>query len=65
MRERGDLGDQPRLDRLAGDQQLDRLDAGRGRRGDEVLTLGDEQAQLLPPPAPGELADQLERLVVT
>jgi hypothetical protein len=61
--ERRDLREQLRLHRLSGYEQLDRLDAGRGRRLDEILALGDEQAELVAPAPVGELADELELLV--
>ena len=41
------LREQLGLDVLAGDEQLDRLDAGRARRLDEILALADEQARLV------------------
>jgi hypothetical protein len=53
----GDLGEEARLDRLrlreTGDgplginEQLDRLEAGRERRLDQILSLTTEQAQAL------------------
>ena len=65
MGERGDGGEQLGLDRLAGDEQIDRLDARRPRRLDEVLALADEQAELLPLPAalepPHELQPRVRR----
>jgi hypothetical protein len=62
MRERRDLREQRRLDVLARDQQLDRLDAGG--RLDQVLPLDGEQPELVPPAPLVELADELEPLVV-
>jgi hypothetical protein len=49
--ERRDLREQRRLDRLAGDEQLDRLDPGRSRSRDEVLALDGEEPLPLPLPA--------------
>jgi hypothetical protein len=46
------------------DEQIDRLDAGRGRRLDEVLALRDEQPELVAPAPVAKLADELEPLVV-
>jgi hypothetical protein len=62
MRERRGLGQERRLDVLARDEQVDRLDAGRGL--DEILTLRDEQLELVAPAPVMELADELEPLVV-
>jgi len=62
MRERRHLGEQCRLDVLARDEQVDRLDAAG--RLDEVLTLRDEQLELVAPAPVMELADELEPLVV-
>ena len=62
MRERRHLGQQRRLDVLAGDEQVDRLDAAG--RLDEILTLRDEQLELVSPAPVVELADELEPLVV-
>jgi len=62
VRERRDLGQERRLDVLARDEQVDRLDpAGRL---DEILTLRDEQLELVAPAPVMELADELEPLVV-
>ncbi|HEU6445610.1 MAG TPA: hypothetical protein VFL61_11180 [Gaiellaceae bacterium] len=68
MPERRDLGEKPRLDRLAGrkafdwplgvDQQLDGLEAGRERRLDEVFALTTEQAQALALTTGSETADE-------
>ena len=63
MRQLGDRGEQLGLDVLAGDEQLDRLQTGRACRLDQILALGDEQAQLLPPALRLQLADELELLV--
>jgi len=62
--ERRHLGEQRRLDVLAGDEQLDRLDSGVARGVDEILALGDEQPELVAPAPVPELADELEPLVV-
>jgi hypothetical protein len=62
MRERRDVGEQRRLDVLARDEQLDRLEVGGSL--DEVLPLDREQPELLPPAPVVELADELEPLVV-
>ena len=64
MRERRDLREQLGLDGLAGDEQLDRLEAGIRRCVDEVFSLGDEQPELVTPAPVMELADELEPLVV-
>jgi hypothetical protein len=55
VRERRDLREQRRLDVLARDQQLDRLDAGGCL--DEILPLDDEQPELVAPAPVVELAD--------
>lgn len=57
MSERGDLGEEARLDRLGPgqverrplcvDEQLNRLDAGRERRLHEIFALTTEQTQAL------------------
>jgi hypothetical protein len=62
MRERRDLREQRRLDVLARDQQLDRLDPGC--RLDQILPLDSEQPELVAPAPVVELADELEPLVV-
>ena len=49
--ERRQLGDESRLDVLARDEQLDRLDAGGSRGVDEVLALADEEPLLLALPS--------------
>jgi len=64
MPEGRDLGQEHRLDVLAGDEQLDRLDPGVDRRLDEILTLRDEEPELVAPAAVLQLADELELLVV-
>ena len=48
VRQRRELGEQLRLDGLAGDEQLDRLDPCRARRLDEILALDDEEPELVP-----------------
>ena len=53
MAERRDLG-----------EQLDRLDLRRPRRVDEILALGNEEPELVAPAPVGELAYELELLVV-
>jgi hypothetical protein len=62
VREHRDLGEERRLDVLAGDEQIDRLDATGGL--DQILTLRDEQPELVSPAPVVELADELEPLVV-
>ena len=47
VRQRRELGEQLGRHRLAGDEQLDRLDPRRARRVDEILALDDEQALAL------------------
>jgi hypothetical protein len=64
VRECRHLRQQRRLDVLARDEQLDRLDAGRRRGGGEILALRDEQLELVAPAPVVELADELEPLVV-
>jgi hypothetical protein len=64
MAERRDVGEQRRLDVLAGDQQLHGLEARIARSVDEILALCDEQPQLLAPAPLVQLADELELLVV-
>jgi hypothetical protein len=63
VRHRRDPGEQCRLDVLAGDEQVDRLDPRRRRRVDEILTLGDEQSELVPLPPALQLPDQLQARV--
>ena len=60
MRQRRDAGEQLGLDRLARDQELDRLDARLEGGVDEVLALGDEQAELVALPRRGQLAHELQ-----
>ena len=65
VRERRELGDERRLDVLAGDEQVDRLDAGSARGLDEILALADEQPLLLAlPPRLEQPPDQLQLRVV-
>jgi hypothetical protein len=59
-----DLRQQRRQDVLAGDEQLLDLEAGVAGRVDQVLTLGDEQPELVAPAPLAELTDELELLVV-
>ena len=63
MRQRRDLREQLRQNRLPGDEQLDRLDPRIESRLDEILALGRELTELVAPAAGLELADELERLV--
>jgi hypothetical protein len=64
MRERRDPREQLGLDRLAGDEQLDRLDPGRRGGCDEVLALDGEEPELLALALlREELADELQRRV--
>jgi hypothetical protein len=62
VRKGRDLGEERRLDVFARDEQVDRLDANG--RLDEILTLRDEQLELVSPAPVVELADELEPLVV-
>ena len=62
MRQGRDVGEQRRLDILAGDEKLYRLDPGG--RLNQVLTFRDEELQLVTPAPVVELADELEPLVV-
>jgi hypothetical protein len=64
MTERRDLGEEPRLDVLSREQQLDRLDARVDSGLDEILTLGHEEPELVAPAAVLQLANELELLVV-
>jgi len=64
MPEGRDLGQEHRLDVLAGDEELHRFDPGIDRRLDEILTLRDEEPELVAPAAVLQLADELELLVV-
>ena len=63
VRHRRDPGEQLRLDVLAGDEQVDRLDPSGAGRVDEILALADEQAELVPLPPALQLADQLQARV--
>jgi hypothetical protein len=60
VRERRHLGEERRLDVLARDQQLDRLDAVC----EQVLTLDREQPELVAPAAVTQLADKLQAFIV-
>ena len=62
--ERRDFREQSLFDVLARDQQFDRLDARRLSSGDQILTLRDEEPELVPPAAVLQLADELELLVL-
>jgi hypothetical protein len=64
MPERRDLGQERRLDVLSGEKQFDRLDPGVDSCLDEILTLCDEEPELVAPAAVLQLADELELLVV-
>ena len=64
MSERRNVGEQCRLDVLAGHEHLDRLEAGVTRGVDEILALGDEEPELVPPAALVQLPDELELLVL-
>jgi hypothetical protein len=64
MPKRRDLGQERRLDVLSGNEQFDRLDPGVDRRLHEILTLRDEEPELVAPAAVVQLADELELLVV-
>jgi hypothetical protein len=64
MSEGRDLGQEHRLDVLTGDEKLHGLDPGVDRRLDEILTLRDEEPELVAPAAVLQLADELELLVV-
>jgi len=64
MPEGRDLGQERRLDVLAGDEELNRLDAGVDCRLDEILTFRDEEPELVAPAAVLKLADELQLLVV-
>ena len=64
MRERRDAREQRRLDGLARDEELDRLDPGRRGRRDEILALDGEEPELLALALlREELADELQRRV--
>ena len=64
MRERRDLGEQLRLDVLARDEHVRRLESGVEPGLDEVLALDREQPELVAPAPVVQLADELEPLVV-
>jgi hypothetical protein len=66
MAERGDLAEQFGHYVVSGDQQLDRLDAGRRRCLDEILAFDGEEPGRIPVLAPREkLPDEPELLVLT
>jgi hypothetical protein len=59
-----DGGEEIRLDALAGDEKLDRLDSGRRGGVDQVLALDREEPELLALPLlREELPDELQRRV--
>jgi hypothetical protein len=58
------VGQQRRLDGLARDEQFDGGPPCGASCLDQILALGDEQAELVAPPALVQLADELELLVV-
>jgi len=62
--ERRHFREQCRLDVLARDQQFDRRDACSLSSGYQILTLRDEEPELVPPAAILQLADELELLVL-
>jgi hypothetical protein len=64
MRERRHLAEECRLDIFSGNEDLDRLDPGVERRLDEILTLRDEEPELVAPTAVVQLPDELELLVL-
>jgi hypothetical protein len=64
MRQGGRLGEQLRLDILAGDEQVGGLEPRREPGLDEILPLDCEQAELVAPAAVTQLADELQPLVV-
>jgi len=64
MSERRDRRKQRRLDVVAGNEHVSRLEAGSKCRVDKILALGDEQPELVAPAALVQLADELELLVV-
>jgi hypothetical protein len=62
--ERRHLGEQRGLDVLAGDEDVDRLEAGIECRVDEILSFREEEPKLVAPAALVQLADELELLVL-
>jgi len=64
MCERRNLREQCRLDVVACDEQLDRLDAGHACRLEQVLPFRDEEPELVPPAAIVQLPNELELLVL-
>jgi len=66
MRQRRDAREQRLVHRLARDEQVYRLDPRLPRGPHEILALRGEEPRRLPVLAlPEQLADELERLVVT
>jgi hypothetical protein len=65
MRERRRRGEELRGDVDACGQSVDRLDPRRRRGVDEILSLDDEQPELVARAPVAELADELQPLVVT
>jgi hypothetical protein len=61
VRERRHLRQELRRDVVACHEQIDRIGLSRD---DEILTLRDEEAELVAPAPVVELADELEALVV-
>jgi hypothetical protein len=64
MAQHGDLGQKGGLHVLSGNEQLNRFDLHVEGRLDEILTLRDEEPELVAPAAVLQLADELELLVV-
>jgi hypothetical protein len=64
MREGGDLRQELERDVLARHEPVGRLEPGREPGVDEILSLDNEQPELVPPAPVAELADELEPLVV-
>jgi hypothetical protein len=62
--ERRHFREQCRLDVLARDKKFDRLDACSPGSGDQILTLCNEEPELVAPAAVMQLADELELLVL-
>jgi len=60
---RFDLVDRQRRHRLAGHEQLDRLETSLERSVDEILALGNEESELVAPTPGMELAHELQARV--